>query len=716
MTYNLLHRQIDTAQIYRNEAQVGAAVKASASKVAEVGDKTTASVQSSLKKLDLGYIDLYLIHSGHGGKAVRLQTYRTLLEFAGPAKPLRSIGVSNYGVKHLEEIREAGLPTPTVNQIQVLIHSASNRTALIVAPFKLHPFCQQKPIVEYCRAHGIAIQAYCPLLRGDFSNPVIQEVAKEVNKTPAQVLSRWSIQKGFVPLPKSSDPARVISNADIYDFELSDAAIAKLDALDRGSRGSSLKLQGRVLIPANGDEYKSALQRNSPLSVLPAKYIVQPAVYSDIALVLAFAALQNPPLEIAIKGGGVHSSTWSSSDGGVVIDLSSLRAVTVSDDKSSVKVQGGALWGDVYEECRKSGIDVVGAPLWFVGVGGFLTGGGYGPLSGSKGLAADNILSATVVLADGQITTVSASENSDLFWAIRGANESKSRRKKLTTRIFSGGGGQFGVLAEVELKAFPQVGPITSGILVYPGNELRNVLKVVQEWKVTYSGKEKLNITFSRPGPLVFKPAVIIMPWVSEDENLARSKIILAPFREGPIKPLVDKCSLAPDTLTASHGADASVALAPKRLRIRGALFADYYEELIIGVWERWVKFTEDNEDARGTAILWDLTHPKKLTEVTSTATAVRIRDDNYWVAVQGRTNNPAADGIVSDFVASTVAFIRNKNTELSGKDYGYFLSMAQGDENPADIFGDNLARLSKLKSKFDPKNVFKKGVAIPGL
>ncbi|KAG6860701.1 hypothetical protein C0995_008373 [Termitomyces sp. Mi166 len=221
------YTHIDTAQMYRNEEQVGAAVKASgipresiwitldsfdlASKVFQTGDRTTASLQSSLKNLDLGYIDLYLIHSGHGGKDVRLQTYKTLLEFSGPEKPIRSIGVD---IHHLEEIREAGLPTPTVNQIE------------------------QKPIVEYCRAHGIAVSAYCPLVRGNFGNPVLQEVAKEVDKTPAQVLIRWSIQKGFVPLPKSAHPARVVSNADIYDFELSDLAMAKLDALDRGSDGA----------------------------------------------------------------------------------------------------------------------------------------------------------------------------------------------------------------------------------------------------------------------------------------------------------------------------------------------------------------------------------------------------------------------------------------------------------------------------------------------
>ncbi|KAG6847215.1 hypothetical protein H0H93_009470, partial [Arthromyces matolae] len=123
-------------------------------------------------------------------------------------------------VKHLEEIREAGLPPPTVNQVE------------------LHPLCQQRPIVEYCKKHGIVIEAYCPIIRGDFSNPVLQEVAKESNRTPAQVLVRWCIQKGFVPLPKSSSAARIASNADIYDFELSDTAMEKLDALDRGAKGA----------------------------------------------------------------------------------------------------------------------------------------------------------------------------------------------------------------------------------------------------------------------------------------------------------------------------------------------------------------------------------------------------------------------------------------------------------------------------------------------
>lgn len=182
----------------------------------------------------------------------------------------------------------------------------------------------------------------------------------------------------------------------------------------------SLKLQGRILTSADGEDFEKALQRNSALSVLPAKYVVQPAAYSDIPPVLAFATSQIPLLEIAVKCGGIHTSTWSSTNGGVVIDMSSLHAVTVSEDKQSVTVQGGAVWGNVYEECKKAGVDVVGSPLWFVGVSGFLLGGGYGPLSGEHGLAVDNIISAKVILADGRIVETSATKEPDLFWAIRG--------------------------------------------------------------------------------------------------------------------------------------------------------------------------------------------------------------------------------------------------------------------------------------------------------
>ncbi|KAF5370741.1 hypothetical protein D9758_001949 [Tetrapyrgos nigripes] len=167
----------------------------------------------------LHYIDLFLIHDPYSGTLRRLETYRALVE-AKAAGKIRSVGVSNYGVKHMEELRKAGLEMPAVNQIE------------------LHPLCQQKPIVEYCRENSIVVQAYSPLLRGKMDHHVFQTIAKKHTRDPAQILIRWSLQKGFVPLPKSASSARIHSNAQLFDFELDEDDMVRLDALDLGKEGA----------------------------------------------------------------------------------------------------------------------------------------------------------------------------------------------------------------------------------------------------------------------------------------------------------------------------------------------------------------------------------------------------------------------------------------------------------------------------------------------
>ncbi|KAH9923801.1 Aldo/keto reductase [Amylocystis lapponica] len=225
------YRHIDCARLYENEAGVGQGVRESGvprgdifitSKIMakEHGyESTLNAIDESLGRFGFDYLDLFLIHSPLSGKELRLATWRALLD-AKKAGKLRDIGVSNYGVKHLEEIREAGLETPTVNQLEV------------------HPFCQHRGIVNYCKEHGIVVQAYCPLIRGAHDNHILQDVSKNNHRTVAQVLIRWSLQRGFSPLPKSSQPARVIENAELYDFELSAEDMARMDALDRGDAGA----------------------------------------------------------------------------------------------------------------------------------------------------------------------------------------------------------------------------------------------------------------------------------------------------------------------------------------------------------------------------------------------------------------------------------------------------------------------------------------------
>ncbi|KAA1467505.1 FAD-binding domain-containing protein [Dentipellis sp. KUC8613] len=452
---------------------------------------------------------------------------------------------------------------------------------------------------------------------------------------------------------------------------------------------TSLKIQGKVLSPDSPD-YQKALHRNSDLSILDAAYVVQPEAYADIPPVLAYAASHG--LEVAVTGGGCHSSTWASSKGGVVIDLGHLNKVTLSADKGVVTIQGGARWGDVYEVGGKEQREIPGAPLWFVGVGGSLLSGASGYLSGRYGLGIDNLVAATVVLADGRIVRTSAEEEPDLFWAIRG------------------GGNQFGIVVEFELQTYPSPGPATTGTLIFPGTEFDGVLKAIQEFHEQASVDEKLTVVWACPGPH-FKPTIIVAPWISATAERSPDKI-LEPLRTNAT-PVVDKITTAPDQSTLSHASDAAQARSPRRLQIRGGAFSKFYTDVLVGSWERWVKFTEDNEDARASTLIWDVRNPGAITKVGATDTAYPIRKPHCFVAIQGRNTRPETDEVTSAWLKSIAEFIREANTANSGEDLGVILGMATGDELPEAVFGPNLPRLRKLKAKYDPKNVWSKGFTI---
>lgn len=172
------------------------------------------SIESSLLQTKLSYIDLYLVHAPFGGAEARKGTWKALVE-AQKAGTIRSIGVSNYGVHHLDELeaymKEAG-------------------GTLDVGQWELHPWLQRDAIVNWCRERNVVIEAYCPLVRAQRADEeTLKHLGEKHGKTWAQVLLRWSLQKGFVPLPKSVTPSRIEDNAKIYDFELSDEDMKSLE-------------------------------------------------------------------------------------------------------------------------------------------------------------------------------------------------------------------------------------------------------------------------------------------------------------------------------------------------------------------------------------------------------------------------------------------------------------------------------------------------------
>jgi len=222
------YRHIDTASFYENEEAVGRAVRESGvpreevfitSKVwnTEQGyDRTLQACERSLARLGTDHLDLYLVHWPVPGK--RLETYRALERLYEEGR-VRAIGVSNFTVRHLEELYGACQVMPAVNQVE------------------MSPFLYQKELLEHCRGRNVLVTAFSPLARGQaLGDPVLAEVAARHRRSPAQVMIRWCLQKGMAVIPRSADPTHIKENADVFDFSLAEEDMARLDLLHTGLR------------------------------------------------------------------------------------------------------------------------------------------------------------------------------------------------------------------------------------------------------------------------------------------------------------------------------------------------------------------------------------------------------------------------------------------------------------------------------------------------
>ncbi|MFE6168563.1 aldo/keto reductase [Viridibacillus arvi] len=219
---------IDTASLYNNEVEVGEAVKASnvrredlfiTSKVwnADQGyDETLRAFETSLKKLDMDYLDLYLTHWAVPDKFK--DTYRAI-ERLYDEKLLRATGVSNHQIHHLEEIFASANVKPMVNQIEV------------------HPYLTQVEVRDFCTANDIAVTAWSPLARGKIiDDAAITSIGQKYGKSAAQVVIRWHLQLGNIVIPKSVTPSRIKANAQVFDFELTNEDMQLISALNKNER------------------------------------------------------------------------------------------------------------------------------------------------------------------------------------------------------------------------------------------------------------------------------------------------------------------------------------------------------------------------------------------------------------------------------------------------------------------------------------------------
>jgi diketogulonate reductase-like aldo/keto reductase len=222
------YRHIDTASIYQNETGVGRAIKESdvprkdlfvVSKVwnSDQGyESTLAAFDASMERLGLDYLDLYLVHWPVKGKYK--DTWRAL-EHLYNEKRIRAIGVSNFMQHHLEDLLVEAQVIPMVNQME------------------FHPYLVQQDLIDYCVKHGIQYEAWSPLMQGKIFNiEDLKQLAGKYQKSIAQIVLRWDLQKGVITIPKSSKKERIIENANIFDFELNAEDVLLLDQMEKGQR------------------------------------------------------------------------------------------------------------------------------------------------------------------------------------------------------------------------------------------------------------------------------------------------------------------------------------------------------------------------------------------------------------------------------------------------------------------------------------------------
>ncbi len=222
------YRSIDTATIYRNERGVGTAIRKCGIPRDEIflttkvwnddqrARRTPAAFEESLNRLQVDYVDLYLVH--WPVKGCYKETWREMEKIYRSGRA-RSIGVSNFMPNHLDDLLSDCEVVPSVNQVE------------------FHPHLVQPQLLAYCRNRKIQVQAWSPLISGQIaSDPTALSLAEKYRKTPAQIVLRWDLQHEVVTIPKSKQPDRIAENADIFDFELADEDMNLLDASDTGQR------------------------------------------------------------------------------------------------------------------------------------------------------------------------------------------------------------------------------------------------------------------------------------------------------------------------------------------------------------------------------------------------------------------------------------------------------------------------------------------------
>ncbi|GAD96931.1 FAD binding domain protein [Paecilomyces variotii No. 5] len=444
------------------------------------------------------------------------------------------------------------------------------------------------------------------------------------------------------------------------------------------------------LVTPESPKYEASLSRWSDGAVKRAGAVAYPTTVDDVSTLVKFAAQHN--LDLAVKGGGHSTGGTSSTTGGLVIDLSRMRRVTVDTQKKLITAQGGALWQDVDDAAIEHGLATVGGTVNHTGIGGLTLGGGLGWLCGMYGMVIDNLVAAKVVVPDGRILTVSDTENSDLFWAIRGA------------------GQNFGVTVEFKYRAYEQTTPVYFGFLTFAPDKVISVVEALNRTFENADPRGGAMCVFAQPpgapGPVV--NAVLFYNGNEESGKEYFSELFdLEPLNISASEMPYNKVNGQLNPLAQPGGR--------KALKVV-TLASPVRPEYAASIFEMLVNQLKEEPDMASTFISIEFYDLAKTTSIPPDATSCANRG-TYQPGIIGLSwTDPAKDNKFRAWgrklQAQCIEWIKQSDKLPNHGQALQYANYAEPDDVLTNPFGVNKQKLAVLKAKYDPQGMFDKATA----
>ena len=399
-------------------------------------------------------------------------------------------------------------------------------------------------------------------------------------------------------------------------------------------------------------------------------------------------------IDIATCGGGHSVTGASSSDGGIVVDLSLMRGVTVDPTSLTATAQGGCLWKDVDIKAAEYGLATVGGTVNHTGIGGLTLGGGYGWLSGEHGLTIDNLVAVQMVLADGSIITANEMKNADLFWAVRGAGHS------------------FGITTEFTYRVHPQKEVVFGGQLALIPPKLPQLIEYINHDYEKTLGRTSITFGFAVAPPPISKPCIVVVLFHNGSEEEARK--LFGPIVD--LDPVMNMTGMMP--YASINSMLNAVAHHGSRKAMKGADFATPLRPAFIEqIFGEFASFVTHNPDMAGSVILFECHHTAKICEVPHSATAFANRGQQRSTVLLTKWFDRANDQLGREQIRRYATLfnteMQNRKDEglirLKMENVGAYSNYQNMGAKALQIYGPNTARLMALKAHYDPRNLFNK-------